>query len=926
MSIQEEDESVAVSPSPSTASNKSHRHLYTSRAITPRMPVVVPSAKRAKRKSVSFGPALSPEVFNKRMPPNTPVKAGTVPGGIQRSLPDNLAKSDILELVTEEEEEDGEEEEREGEDEMVEYSMTGFEETSSEEDSSEDEEGEPEIEVTPVGTVAQPPTLPTPLKRQICSKPALRRLHRKLDTPLRRAIEGKPRLRALRKRMPTPLRKAIEERPSLRKNCRALPTPIRSGIQNPPGLRKTRRVLNTPLRKQIQSTPKLRKTKRSMPTPLRKAIEHQPPLRKTRKAMPTPLRRAIEEKPALRKTMKSMPTPVRSEIEGRPTLRRTRKALATPVRKEIEEMPKLRKTKKLMPTPIRREIQSRPVLHKTKQSLPTPLREEIQSRPLLRKTKKSLPTPLRAELETEHVLRKTKRTLPTPLRTAIQQCPALRATKKSLPAKLLLEIASNPQLRPTKRKMATPLREEIQRGVELRTAHPQLAIKTRSKRVYTETITACETPVPAPPAKRRKVYSTPLPYTFVSDTQPSVTPDVVLKPTPTKRSKRGYAKTVTDFETPVPLPPAKKMKTAGSPALSTPLPYNFEQFIKPSKKSPGVDLTGLQRLFHSPRVCNSTDPSDVFEVRLFGEPREVSFASPVVLSAKKSSSRPNSAQALYSCLKKIESPLFNMGTAEPRPQRRSQRTRKNTRSAAAAAVCTRVTRSRSRAEVPSSEPASRKRRSTINESSGKENASSPPTKRVVRSTRSRAITVDNLELSSSTVTVPPMTTRRCTRSTKTDTPTLPTHTVSTRSNTHSLDQKSKPDEKPAQTLHIRLTRRQAKQQVGPPPQNATQAEKPEPAAVTETNERCLRSSRRQGPAPAQQDQAIISRGRKASSQKKPQAEEGVTIGRRTRQAAAKQVPQAAVETQAAKPSTRSSHGKKEDTSTAPLRRSSRLRK
>ena len=857
MSIQEEDESIAVSPLPSAASNKSLRDLYTSTAIASE---IVPSraSKAAKRKSVSFGPALSPEVFNRRLPPSTPVKAGTVPGGIRRSLPANLARPDALELVTEEEEV----EEEEGE--MMEYSMTGFEETSSEEDSSEEEEEERDTDDTPVA--AKPPSLPTPLKRQICSKPELKRLHRKLATPLRRAIEGKPRLRASHRRMPTPLRRAIEERPCLRKHRNALPTPIRSSIQNHSGLRKTRRLLNTPLRKQIQSMPKLRKTKRSMPTPLREAIEQHPPLRKTRRAMPTPLRKAIEEKPALHKTMKSMPTPLRAEIEGKPTLRKTRRALATPVRKEIEEMPKLRKTKKSMPTPIRREIQSKPVLRKTKQSLPTPLREEIQSRPQLRKTKKSLPTPLRAAIETEHVLRKTKPTLPTPLRVAIKQRPALRATRH---------------------KMATPLREEIQRGVKLHPVHPQPAAAVRSKRVYTDTITECETPVPAPPAKRRKVSRTPLPYNF---SQSDSTPDVI----PIKRSKRDYATTVTAFETPVALPPAKKMKTASSPALSTPLPYNFEQFIQPSRSSPVVDLTGLQRLFHSPRVCNSGDPADVFEVRLFGESREVSFASPLTVSAKKSS-RPNSAQALHSCMKQTEAPLFTLGIADPQNRQKKSRTRKNPKAASMATVCTRVTRSRARAEVPSSEGASG---IAANKISGKENISSPP-KRVLRSTR--------LHPTNSELPPPSLTgSRRHTWSTKTDTPTVETHTVPTPSNTRTLNQQSNPDDQPAQPVGTRSTRQQAKQQAT---RGATRAKKSEPAAVTETSERCLRSLR---------------------SQKKPQAKEVVgkeTSGRKTRQTA-KQAPPEAVETQevTAKPCTRSSRGKKEDTSTVPVRRSARLKK
>lgn len=988
MSIQEEDESIAVSPSPLADRKRSQHGFHASTATTSRWSVDVSTntSKRAARKSVSFGPVLSPEVFNKRLPPSTPVHTGTAPGGLRRSLPANFANPKVLELVTEEKEEEevgeeeegeGEVEEEEGEGEMVEYSMTGFEETLSEEyseNSEEEESSEKESEVDDEledTFVASSPVkrraLPTPLRQQINLRPSLRQRHRRLVTPLRRAIEGRPQLRATRRTMPTPLRKAIKEKPALRKTRRALPTPIRSGIQNHTGLRKTRKTLNTPLHKQIQSMPKLRKTKRCMPTPLRRAIEQQPPLRRTKKAMPTPLRKAIEErpalqktkralatpvrkeiesKPALRKAMKSMPTPIRSEIEGRPTLRKTRRALATPVRKEIEGMPKLRQTKKLLPSPIRREIQCRPTLRKTKQTLPTPVRVDIQSRPQLHKTKRSLPTPLRLALEMEHVLRKTKRTLP---------------------ANLLIEIASKPQLRPTKQKMPTPLREEIQRGVKLRaTLHsfPQPAASSRSKRVYTETIMACETPVPAPPAKRRKVAITPLPYNFESDMQPAGnTPNMFTSQPPTKRSKRDYAKTVTSFETPVPVPPAKKIKVAGSPALPTPLPYNFEAFVQPSKSTPNVDLSGLPHLFKLPRVCNSADPSDVFEVRLFGGSREVSFASPLALSAKKPTSRPNSA--LHPCLKNTEQCLFNIGTAEPRQQKRSQpkRTRKSTKSASTATMTTRVTRSQAKKEVPPSEPTAKRGGRNAVENSDKENISSPPPKRAIRSTRSRAATQDTPQLMSIHLAMTPVATQRHTRSMKMDTSApqeaVSTHTVSTRStrkarvcvedvststviSTRTRNQKSKinSDEKQAPTgATVQQVKGQANDVVRPSTRRTIQAMKSGLAAVVATNERSLRHSHRQGPAPVQQDEGSGSQGKKSSSQKKQQAMEmevsekdmGEAVQqptRRTRQAA-KQAQVVAVEKQevTVKPNTQSSREKRgKDTSAVPMRRSSRLRK
>ena len=85
---------------------------------------------------MSFGPALSPEVFLKHMPPSTPVKVGNVPGGLRRSLPARTEALGFVAEVCEEEEEVEEGEEKEGEvieteEEVVEYSMTGFEEASS---------------------------------------------------------------------------------------------------------------------------------------------------------------------------------------------------------------------------------------------------------------------------------------------------------------------------------------------------------------------------------------------------------------------------------------------------------------------------------------------------------------------------------------------------------------------------------------------------------------------------------------------------------------------------------------------------------------------------------------------------------------------------------------------------------------------------
>ena len=867
-------------------------------------------SKRAMRKSVSFGPALSPEVFNKRLPPSTPVKTGTNPGGLQRSLPANFA---VPEAVTEEEVE---------EEETMEYSMTGFEEVSSSEEEATSEESEGEDE-TPVVSPAQQRTLTTPLKKAIHSKPSLQPRYRKLATPLRRAIQGRPRLRQTTRR--------------------SLPSPVRHAIHGQTALRKARRALNTPIRKQIEDMPTLRKTKRSLPTPFRQEIQDKVELRKTKPSLATPLKRTIEERPALRKTKKALATPLRKEIECKPTLRKTKRTMCTPLRLQIEARPTLRKMRRTLPTPIRSEIEKKPGLRKTKQSMLTPIRHGIESRPTLRKTKPTLPTPIREDIKRRPHLRKTKRTLPTPLRMAIQQRPVLRPTKKSLPADLLDEIASRPTLRATRKSMPTPLREEIQKGVKLHALSPRPA--TRSKRTYTDTVVACETPVPAPPAKRRKTVTTPQPLqpspvkrskrdyakTAAEFETPvlappakrrkTVTTPQPLQPSPVKRSKRDYAKTVAEFETPVPAPPAKRMRITNSPALSTPTAYNFDVFVAPGKTSPEVDISGLPRLFKSPRTCHSIDPADVFEVRLFGESREISFASPLAQSAKKSVSRPNSAEALHSCLKNTEPCLFTIGTENPLPQKRRQA--KHTRnSSVPTSTC--VTRSR----------AAKQRDILLTDSTMKRNSAAPSLPAVQRSTRSRAATTDSASLQ------PVMATRRSTRLTMRNMVTLQeelTHTTRPKRrmassedaaiNTCTRSQKSKINEQGGhKTTQKRLTWQQVKEMASdlakPSTRVTSKAKKPEPEAMQAKSEPAvsatLRYSRRLLLASQQAKQQPVEVTKKVKQQ---------TGTRRTRQAV-KQPQGLAVEedTSAVKPITRSSCPKQVTSPAVPMRRSSRLRK
>jgi hypothetical protein len=642
-------------------------------------------------------------------------------------------------------------------------------------------------------------------------------------------------------------------------------------------------------------------------------------------------------RPTLRKTRQTLAAPVRKDTELRPTLRKTRQTLATPVRpvrKEIELRPALRKTKKSMPTPVRRGIESQPTLRKTKNTLPTPLREEIQSRPPLRQTKRCLPTPLRLAIQAECSLRETKPTLPTPLRTAIQQRPALRSTKRSLPAHLLEQLNSRPTLRKTKPALPTPLREEIQTGVTLRSLHPEpqtMAAEPRSKRVYADTMLACETPVPAPPAKRRRIAKTPLTSAPSSNTTPSGT-------TPARSSKRAYATTVLPAETPVPAPPAKRMKIANR---TTPRAYDFGPYLQPKKNSSAVDLTGLPHLFKSPRVCNSADPADVFEPRLFGGSHEVSFASPLATSSKKPPSRPTSAQGLHSCLKSTEPCcLFTIGVSDPLPQEKRGRG-KHTRRGFSTATATRVTRSRSvkQMEAPLPELPTRRRGRSATNNPEKENALPPPTK---RTTRSRAATIDTSETKSALA----VASSRLNKTVSAVHETVPAEVLPTRprrratvmapiegapsthmeslNNAQSIS-KNEQSQKPQKREGVapmarRSTRRYTRVASDPTP--PAPAEKSVVDLKQSEPDKPLRQSRRLAGVQAAQVEP-----REPTIEQKPPTEVPRESGPKKARRAAKQEASAEKEytTAPVRPSTQSSCGKVAS-STAPVRRSSRLRK
>ncbi|XP_068745580.1 proliferation marker protein Ki-67-like isoform X1 [Montipora capricornis] len=208
--------------------------------------------------------------------------------------------------------------------------------------------------------------------------------------------------------------------------------------------------------------------KNRMVTPLRKEIARGFQLRKTKKKMNTLLKKEIVNGIQLRQTKKKMNTPLRKEIADGIQLRETKKKMNTPLRKEIADGIQLRETKKKMNTPLRKEIADGIELRETKKKMNTPLRKEIADGIQLRETKKKMNTPLRKEIADGIELRETKKKMNTPLRKEIADGIQLRETKKKMNTPLRKEIADGIQLRETKKKMNTPLRKEIADGIQLR--------------------------------------------------------------------------------------------------------------------------------------------------------------------------------------------------------------------------------------------------------------------------------------------------------------------------------------------------------------------------------------------------------------------------------------------------------------------------
>jgi len=233
--------------------------------------------------------------------------------------------------------------------------------------------------------------------------------------------------------------------------------------------------MNTPLKKKIVHGIQLRQTKKRMATPLRKEISEGLKLRQTKKRMATPLQKEITGGTQLRQTKKGMATPLKKEIANGLELKQTKMKMATPLKKEIEDGLELRQTKKRMATPLKKEIANGLELKQTKMKMATPLKKEIENGLELRQTKKRMATPLKKEIANGLELKQTKMKMATPLKKEIEDGLELKQTKKRMATPLKKEIANGLELKQTKMKMATPLKKEIANGLELRQTKMKMA-------------------------------------------------------------------------------------------------------------------------------------------------------------------------------------------------------------------------------------------------------------------------------------------------------------------------------------------------------------------------------------------------------------------------------------------------------------------
>lgn len=342
-----EGDEAKVSPAPLTDITNEIVEIKNDQKEEPNLKSLIRKSIGSKKR-VSFGAVLSPEYFDKTLPPSTPVRRGSSPGRTPRrsSIGTVLARKPIAE---------------EDHEELIDAPPPLlFFDTSN-----ENLLGEKAVDNVLDKSTESVDELPSPLQADIVSRD-----HQKtrLKTPIRNEIEQGVKLKATKKKLQTPLRKQLEQSHKLKATKKKLPTPLKKEIQAGFKL-KSKKKLGTPLRKDIQRGIKLR-TKNKLATPVRSEILKDKSLRATKPKLNTPLQDEIKVEVNLKRTAA---IPVQEENLTEPQL-------FSPLQQDIAKGINLENIKKkVLQTPVRKEIQSKPVLRQTlKKGLNTPVRKQIK--------------------------------------------------------------------------------------------------------------------------------------------------------------------------------------------------------------------------------------------------------------------------------------------------------------------------------------------------------------------------------------------------------------------------------------------------------------------------------------------------------------------------------------------------------------------
>lgn len=542
---------------------------------------VTPSHKRIVR----FGPMLSPEEFDKRLPPNTPVKIGKTPTGRRRSSPGVVSgpqNSQLKKRLSVVMAPAGEEKSNH----TVLASMTeaNIRKTNQSPLCIETEKSRENLQNTSDSSMNMEATGATKVTEtddlyQLSASP------KKQTTTLAKKSPQNVQLQAARK-MITPVRKQIESGTQLRATHKRMGTPMRHAIEKGAQLRQLRKRMNTPIHLQIESGVQLKATRKKMGTPLRHSIEKGCQLQQLVKKMATPTRREIESGIQLKAVKKKMPTPLRHAIKEGTQLRKLKKKMTTPLRQEIKQGVELKKTRKQLATPLRQEIEHRVDLKKTRKKMATPMRQAIQQGIKLKSLRNKIMTPLRKEIENGTQLRKTKKRMATPLKQAIQQGTKLKKQQR--------------------KKMATPLRNEIKKGLTLRSATSKKA---------------------APLQRVKLIESLP-------NVDATMTGSEIMK----SESHQAKDKKKADIKSRVKLTPVRRLKPSRQLVQQRVFHFSAATHLDDSMMSPAPKrarktqpkelvltppLDGLKRLVKTPKIKRSTSvPENNFQPGMFATPRE----------------------------------------------------------------------------------------------------------------------------------------------------------------------------------------------------------------------------------------------------------------------------------------------------------------